>query len=57
VPLFVACWVRYAAGLTVRIAGDGPGLDEEGVGWVRENRYYRLWVHTLENLDRLAWGR
>lgn len=57
VPLFVACWARYAAGLTVRIAGDGPGLDEEGVGWVRENRYYRLWVHTLENLDRLAWGR
>jgi aminoglycoside phosphotransferase (APT) family kinase protein len=56
-PLFVACWARYTAGLTVRITEDGSGLDEEGVGWVRENRYYRLWIHTLENLSRLAWRR
>jgi thiamine kinase-like enzyme len=56
-PLFVACWARYTAGLTVRAGGDGSGLDEESIGWVRENRYYRLWIHTLENLGRLAWGR
>jgi aminoglycoside phosphotransferase (APT) family kinase protein len=56
-PLFVACWARYTAGLTVRIAGDRSGLDDEAAAWVRENRYYRLWVHTLENLSRLGWRR
>ena len=56
-PLFVACWARYTAGLTVRIAGDPSVLDEEGAAWVRSNRYYRLWVHTLENLSRLGWRR
>ena len=56
-PLFVACWARYTAGLTVRIAGDRSGLDDEAAAWVRENRYYRLWVHTLENLSHLGWRR
>jgi aminoglycoside phosphotransferase len=56
-PLFVACWARYTAGLTIRIAGDRPELDQEGAAWVRENRYYRLWSHTLDNLGRLSWRR
>ena len=56
-PLFLACWARYTAGLAVRIADDRSGLDEDGAAWVRHNRYYRLWSHTLENLGDLAWAR
>ncbi len=56
-PLFLACWARYTAGLAVRIADDRSRLDEEGAAWVRRNRYYRLWSHTLENLGDLAWAR
>jgi aminoglycoside phosphotransferase (APT) family kinase protein len=56
-PLFVACWARYTAGLAIRIADDRAGLDEGGAAWVRENRYYRLWSHTLENLEDLNWER
>jgi aminoglycoside phosphotransferase len=56
-PLFLACWARYTAGLAVRIADDRSGPSEEGAAWVRHNRYYRLWSHTLENLGDLAWAR
>jgi hypothetical protein len=56
-PLFVACWARYTAGLAVRIADDGARLDGDSAEWVRDNRYYRLWSHTLENVERLDWQR
>lgn len=56
-PLFLACWARYTAGLAVRVADDRSCLNEEGAAWVRQNRYYRLWSHTLENLGDLAWAR
>jgi aminoglycoside phosphotransferase len=56
-PLFAACWARYTARLAVRIGGDGAGLTEESAAWVRENRYYGLWNHTLENVRDLAWRR
>ena len=56
-PLFAACWARYTARLAVRIAGDGAGLTEESAAWVRANRYYGLWNHTLENVRDLAWRR
>ena len=56
-PLFVACWARYTAGLAVRIADDRARLDGDGAEWVRDNRYYRLWSHTLENVERLDWER
>jgi aminoglycoside phosphotransferase len=56
-PLFVACWARYTARLAVRIGGEGAVLTDESAAWMRENRYYRLWSHTLENVDRLEGGR
>ena len=43
--------------LAVRIVDDRSRLDEDGAAWVRHNRYYRLWSHTLENLEDLAWAR
>ena len=56
-PLFLACWARYTVGLAVRIADDRSRLTEEGATWMRHNRYYRFWSHTLENLGELAWAR
>jgi len=32
-------------------------LGEEGVAWMRENRYYALWRHTIAHADELAWRR
>jgi aminoglycoside phosphotransferase (APT) family kinase protein len=52
--------IAYADGLqlnAIRIADDRACLDEGGAAWVRENRYYRLWSHTLENLEDLNWER
>lgn len=56
-PLFVACWARYTAQLVARIAGGRAGLSEESAAWVRQNRYYHLWVHALDNVTDLAWSR
>jgi aminoglycoside phosphotransferase (APT) family kinase protein len=56
-PLFVSCWARYAAQLVTRIAGAGPGLSEESALWVRQNRYYALWEHTLDHVRELSWRR
>jgi aminoglycoside phosphotransferase (APT) family kinase protein len=56
-PLFVACWARYTAQLVARIAGGRVGLDDQSAAWVRQNRYYGLWRHTLDNLGELTWGR
>jgi aminoglycoside phosphotransferase (APT) family kinase protein len=56
-PLFVACWARYTARLAVRIGGDAAGLTDESAAWLRENRYYRLWNHTVENVSDLALER
>jgi aminoglycoside phosphotransferase (APT) family kinase protein len=56
-PLFVACWARYTARLAQRIAGGRTGPSEQGMAWMRENRYYALWRHTIDHADELAWGR
>jgi aminoglycoside phosphotransferase (APT) family kinase protein len=57
-PLFIACWARHTARLALGIAGGRPGLlSEEGAAWVRQNRYYALWRHTITHADKLAWGR
>jgi aminoglycoside phosphotransferase (APT) family kinase protein len=55
--LFVACWARYTAQLVTRIGGGRPGLSEQDAAWVRDNRYYALWAHTLDHLEDLDWRR
>jgi len=55
--LFVACWARYTAQLVGRIGGGRPGLSEQDAAWVRDNRYYALWSHTLDHLGDLDWRR
>jgi aminoglycoside phosphotransferase (APT) family kinase protein len=56
-PLFVACWARYTSRLGVRIGADSTGMGGENAAWIRQNRYYQLWSHALDNLDDLAWSR
>jgi aminoglycoside phosphotransferase len=56
-PLFVACWARYTARLAVRIGADHTSMNGESADWVRKNRYYQLWSHTVENQRELVWSR
>ena len=58
-PLFALCWVRYMASLLVRIGQFGYSknqLGPETARWLRTNRYYSLWRHTLEQLNELDWS-
>ncbi|NIR47295.1 aminoglycoside phosphotransferase family protein [candidate division KSB1 bacterium] len=56
-PLFVLCWARYVAGLVRRLTSmtsDYETLSEKEAVWLRENRYYALWLHTIEHFDELS---
>ncbi len=57
-PLFALCWVRYLYGLARRLASAhaGNGVSPTEVAtWLRQNRYYALWSHTLDHHDALRW--
>ena len=57
-PLFVLCWSRYMSKLLLRLYNDDPTpatVEPETVSWLRDNRYYGLWRHTLNHLDELGW--
>jgi aminoglycoside phosphotransferase len=56
-PLFVSCWARHTARLALGIASGRAGLSEEGTAWVRQNRHYALWRHTVTHADELVWRR
>lgn len=59
VPLFVMTWVRYLAGLLVRLNAVTPAdvVDEKTAAWLRENRYFALWQHAIEQLHNINWFR
>ena len=58
-PLFVLCWARYVAGLVLRLGDEGdsrwgrPG--PETAAWLRANRYFALWKHSLDHIAELDW--
>ena len=55
-PLFVLSWVRYLGNMVARLKGSeaaGKQLAEQTVTWLRKNRYYRIWQHTVENASSL----
>jgi aminoglycoside phosphotransferase len=55
-PLFVLCWLRYMTALLSRInqrETPSRSLDDPTAEWLRQNRYYALWRHTLQNVDAL----
>jgi len=53
-PMFLLTWARYTGTLLERVAEssgrDGVRVDEDTAGWLRQNRYFRLWQHTLAHL-------
>jgi aminoglycoside phosphotransferase (APT) family kinase protein len=52
-PLFLLCWVRYMAGLLRRLDQSRAMQGVDTADWLRQNRYYKIWRHSLENLNRL----
>ena len=61
-PLFVATWMGVVANQLMRLAPAQPGAPFTGesftgetVAWLRRNRYFRLWEHAVQNVDRLGW--
>lgn len=57
-PLFVLCWARYIASLLLRLgdAGQPDGqLGPDTATWLRANRYYALWRHTVAHVGELEW--
>ena len=57
-PLFVLCWARYMSRLLLRLYNDDltpASVEPDTAAWLRENRYYALWRHTLNHLDELGW--
>lgn len=53
-PLAVLVWARYLASL-VRRSTVAPGAAAATAAWLRTNRYYALWQHTLHERGRLCW--
>ncbi|HEX6383131.1 MAG TPA: aminoglycoside phosphotransferase family protein [Anaerolineae bacterium] len=58
--LFVLSWARYMANLLLRLNGGEAAAEPEPLAaetadWLRGNRYYILWQHTLMHLDELNW--
>lgn len=56
-PLFFICWVRCLANVAKRLQpemGNRTRLGEQTVAWLRENRYYQLWKHALENENEVS---
>ncbi len=55
-PLFVLCWSRYVASLITRLHDfdmSERGLENETVRWLRSDRYYALWRHTIKYVKDL----
>ncbi len=55
-PFFVLCWSRYVMRLVTRlhdVEASQARLGDETLGWLRSNRYYALWQHTVEHINEL----
>jgi aminoglycoside phosphotransferase len=54
-PLFVLGWARTLARYVDRLDGSPGPFASESSEWLRQNRYYALWRHSLAHLDDLRW--
>ena len=56
-PLFLVTWMGVVASQLMRLAAAQPGggFSQETVAWLERNRYFRLWEHAVQNVDRLTW--
>ncbi len=53
-PLLAITWIRYLAGLTSRLFCCNEPADQI-LGWLRQNRYYRIWTYTIEHYEQFEW--
>lgn len=56
-PLFLACWARITAGRLDRLLGGAGAVSAsaELADWLRQDRYYRYWRHTLASGRDFSW--
>jgi hypothetical protein len=55
--LLALCWTRYIASLARRSSeGLCDASPQATAAWLRTNRYYGLWRHTIEHLDDFDWS-
>ena len=57
-PLLVLCWIRYLTTLLRRIdeaVEAGEPVSRQTADWLRGNRYYALWRHSLAHVQELQW--
>lgn len=55
-PLFVLCWSRYLVNLVTRLHDfetANQSVENDTLAWLRSNRYYAVWRHTVEHINEL----
>jgi hypothetical protein len=55
-PLFVLGWARTLARFVDRLDGSAGPFARASSEWLRQNRYYRVWRHSLAHVDGLQWS-
>jgi hypothetical protein len=54
-PLFVLTWARTLARFVDRLDGSAGPFAQGSSEWLRQNRYYTAWRHSLSRADELRW--
>jgi aminoglycoside phosphotransferase (APT) family kinase protein len=55
-PLFALTWARNVARFVDRLDGSSRPFARESSDWLRQNRYYAAWRHSLSHAAELHWG-
>jgi hypothetical protein len=53
--IFAATWTRYWGNMVLRLAADQAKLSNQKIDWLRNNRYYHIWMLVANILEDLKW--
>jgi len=56
-PLFILSWGRYVSNMVSRlenISNSSTDFEQETAPWLRSNRYFAIWNHSINHLDELS---
>jgi hypothetical protein len=53
--IFAATWTRYLGNMILRLAADQTKLSNQKIDWLRNNRYYHIWMLAANALEDLKW--
>jgi len=56
-PLFILSWGRYVSNMVSRlenISNSSADFAQETAPWLRKNRYFAIWNHSIKHLDQLS---